>query len=74
MRTSDECMRLLPGHIVADVTIDDYIQRTRIHKEGTWRSHTEMSHMTALNIFSFRLECMHIYFLGILIGSDIQMI
>ena len=36
VRTTDECMRLLEGHIVDDVTFDDYIQRTRIDKEGTW--------------------------------------
>ena len=35
MRTTDECMRLLAGHIVDDVTLDDYIQRTRIDEEGT---------------------------------------
>ena len=42
MRTTDECMRLLAGHIVDDVAIDDYIQRTRIDEEGTWGSQTEM--------------------------------
>ena len=49
MRTTDECMRLLAGHIVDDVTLDDYIQRTRIDEEGTWGSQTEMyvlAHMT----------------------------
>ena len=43
MRTTDE------AHIVDDVTIDDYIQRTNIDKEGTWGSQTEMyvlAHMT----------------------------
>ena len=54
MRTTDECMRL---HIVDDVTLDNYIQRTRIDEEGTWGSQTEMyvlAHMTGLNIFSFK--------------------
>ena len=49
-------MRLLAGHIVDDVTIDDYIQRTCIDEEGTWGSQTEMyvlAHMTGLNVFSF---------------------
>ena len=35
MRTTDECMRLFAGHVVDDVTIDDYIQRARIDEEGT---------------------------------------
>ena len=44
------------GHIVDDVTIDDYIQHTRIDEEGTWGSQTEiyvLARMTGLNIFSF---------------------
>ena len=49
MTTTDECMRLLAGHIVDDVTLDNYIQHTRIDEEGTWGSQTEMyvlAHMT----------------------------
>ena len=52
-------MRLLAGHIVDDVTIDNYIQHTSIDEEGTWGSQTEMyvlAHMTGVIIFSFNTQ------------------
>ena len=80
MRTTDECMRLLAGHIVDDVTIDDYIQRTRIDEEGTGVHGCHklkcmvLAHMTGLNIFSQARMNAYTYCLGILLRSDIQMI
>ena len=66
MKTTDECMRLLAGHI-DDVTINNYLQRTRIDEEGTWGSQTEMyllAHMTGLNLFSFNTQArMYAYIL-----------
>ena len=74
MRTTNECMRLLVG-LVDDVTIDDYIQRTRIDEEGTWGSQTEMyvlAHRTGLNIFSINTRARMYTYMDILIWSDTQ--
>ena len=60
MRSTDLCMRLLANHIEHEfVTIDEYIEGSRMDRDGSWGTTAEvitLAHMLGVNIVSYNSD------------------
>ena len=60
MRSTEACMRLLANHIDYEfVTIDEYIEASRMDRDGSWGTTAEiitLAHMLGVNIVSYNSD------------------
>ena len=51
--TTERCWRLLENYIPTDDTIEEYVQRTHMARNGVWGTSVAFAHLAEVNIASY---------------------
>ena len=65
--TTERCWRLLENYIPTDDTIEEYVQRTHMGRNGVWGTSVEMlafAHLAEVNIASYNNDDGSYHFFG----------